>query len=168
MTRKSKTRIRYDVRYWRTPEMAAFKALTEQPGYEPAYESKLAEQLGMDSNHPAFGGQLRAAAKEQARARRRNGSHVTCAWGSCTVSLDEQGKVTGGFGQPGCPCDNTPGWNSEWPAGMGKPSMPVKAVGRHGSRVQRARRRKQEVTVFRGRQIMKFMVGYYDEDTDYA
>lgn len=165
MTRKSKTRKRYDVRYWRTPEMQAFKALTEQPGYEPVYQDTLAKMVGIDSNNPSLT-RVRAEAKQAARERRKYGSQVRCAWGNCTHTLDQHGRVTGGFGVIGCPCDNTPGWNRDRPEAMGKPSFNVKAVGRHGSRIQRARRRKRNVITFQGQQIMAWMRDYYEEDQD--
>jgi len=60
-----------------------------------------------------------------------------CGWRTCTVYTAD-GKITGGIGDPLCGCDNLPGWNSPYPAGTPKPQAPVKARGRHGSRVQRS------------------------------
>ncbi|KQO98386.1 hypothetical protein [Leifsonia sp. Leaf264] len=88
----------------------------------------------------------------QLRADRDRATRILCAWGNCTDEVLD-GKVTGGWGQIACPCDHVPGWSAVHPAGRAKPSMPVKAVGRHGSRVQRARRRKSTITFHNGRQI---------------
>lgn len=66
-----------------------------------------------------------------------------CGWRTCTVYVAD-GKITGGVGDPLCGCDNLPGWNSDHPAGTPMPQAPVKARGRHGSRVQRSTARRVE------------------------
>lgn len=72
----------------------------------------------------------------------RNAIVTLCAWGYCTVETSSTtGKVIGGMGPVECPCDHLPGWKSQYAAGQPKPAVPVKARGRHGSRVQRSRRR---------------------------
>lgn len=68
---------------------------------------------------------------------------VRCPWGNCTIDLCGQcGAQAGGVGPMGCLCDLTKGWRAKRVDNMGKPSVPVKAKGRHGSRVQRSRHRK--------------------------
>ena len=82
-------------------------------------------------------GALRAAALEAIETM-----HL-CSWRTCTVYVAD-GEITGGMGDPLCGCDNLPGWKSPYPAGTPKPQAPVKARGRHGSRVQRSARRRIE------------------------
>lgn len=70
---------------------------------------------------------------------------VSCAWGTCTHIYDPVEKyLHGGWGDALCGCENLPGWRSRHPDGLPKPSVPVKAKGRHGSRVQRSRARRRE------------------------
>lgn len=70
---------------------------------------------------------------------------VTCAWGTCNHIYDPVAKhLVGGWGDVFCGCENLPGWRARHPEGLPKPSVPIKAKGRHGSRIQRSRRRKQE------------------------
>ena len=67
---------------------------------------------------------------------------TTCPYGHCAVFIDATTRrIVGGFGPCGCPCDETPGWRSQFVGGMGKPHPPILPRGRHASRVQRARRR---------------------------
>lgn len=71
---------------------------------------------------------------------------VPCAWGLCTQEVSRAtGKILGGMGPVGCPCDLLPGWRSKYPAGTPKPAAPVKARGRHGSRRQRAITRRRDL-----------------------
>lgn len=82
-------------------------------------------------------------AKREMLADVRPTVDYTCGWGTCSI-WTEGGKVAGGVGDPLCGCDNLPGWNSPYPAGTPKPQAPVKARGRHGSRVQRSTARRVE------------------------
>ena len=83
-----------------------------------------------------------AAALERARTRADRAIVMACAWGWCSNEFDPvDGVILGGFGPVACPCENLPGWRSERPAGRAKPQVPVKATGRHGSRVQRSMKR---------------------------
>lgn len=76
---------------------------------------------------------------------------VLCPWGQCTFWVYKgTRKVDGGCGPVGCPCDLLPGWNSPTVDGFSKPRMPVKARGRHGSRVQRSKRRQRDVITVDG------------------
>lgn len=64
---------------------------------------------------------------------------VRCGWGNCTHQVDPvSNRIVSGGGPVACPCDHLPGWRSRYPEGQSKPSVPAKAVGRHGSRVHRA------------------------------
>lgn len=67
--------------------------------------------------------------------------YVTCHYGWCTHVLDERGRIDYGFGPVACPCDHVPGWKSRYPEGQSRPAVPARAKGRHGSRVQRSKRR---------------------------
>lgn len=88
------------------------------------------------------GSPLYRAALERARARYERSMSVPCAWGWCSNDVDPlDGTVISGMGPVECPCENLPGWRSERMAGRAKPQMPVKARGRHGSRVQRSTKR---------------------------
>lgn len=79
------------------------------------------------------------AALERARARAERAIDMPCPWGWCINEYDPVDRVIlGGFGPMACPCENLPGWRCEQPAGRAKPQAPVKARGRHGSRVQRS------------------------------
>lgn len=67
---------------------------------------------------------------------------TTCNYGNCFVeacALDD--TILASFGPVECPCDHFPGWKAYRLAEMSRPHPPIKAVGRHGSRVQRSRRR---------------------------
>lgn len=98
---------------------------------------ELADRLGIDLNSPE-----NLAAKAEAKARYARSLHFPCAYGNCTVDFDPvEKRITGGFGPVGCACENTPGWDADHPESRGKPTMAWKAIGRHGSRVQRSRRR---------------------------
>lgn len=67
---------------------------------------------------------------------------VSCPWGNCSIEVAvDNGKIWGSFGPVSCPCGDLPGWRAERVEEMGKPGVPVKVRGRHGSRVQRASRR---------------------------
>lgn len=79
---------------------------------------------------------------EEAHARLAREVQVACQYGNCTQFVDSlTGRITGGIGPMGCPCDLTPGWRSARIQGMGKPHPPVLPKGRHAGRVIRARRR---------------------------
>lgn len=96
-------------------------------------DSHIAESM----KDPAF---ARAYRKAEARAKRE--IQVSCAWGNCTHMVDPlDGKIVSGIGPMLCPCDHLPGWSSPRVQGQAKPAVPVKVGGRHGSRVQRSRRR---------------------------
>lgn len=78
----------------------------------------------------------------EARAQLGRAVAVDCAWGWCSNDVDPfDGVILGGAGPVMCPCENLPGWKSQYVAGRPKPPVPVKAAGRHGSRVQRSARR---------------------------
>lgn len=67
---------------------------------------------------------------------------VLCAWGNCTHLVDPTtNRIVSGAGPMACPHDHLPGWRSKYPEGQSKPRVPVKAIGRHGSRVHRSERR---------------------------
>lgn len=67
---------------------------------------------------------------------------VLCLWGNCTHEVDPvTNRIVAGAGPVACPHDHLPGWRSRYLAGQSKPRVPVKATGRHGSRVQRSARR---------------------------
>lgn len=79
---------------------------------------------------------------EEARVQLDRAVVVVCPWGWCSNDVDPvDGVILGGMGSPMCPCENLSGWNSQYVAGRAKPQVPVKAAGRHGSRVQRSTRR---------------------------
>lgn len=67
--------------------------------------------------------------------------YIWCGWRRCELQILD-GQVIGGVGEILCGCDNLPGWNSLYPSGMPKPQAPVKARGRHGSRIQRSTARR--------------------------
>lgn len=71
---------------------------------------------------------------------------TTCNFGNCVSYLDERGFIDYGFGPLSCACDHLPSWNKRL-AQQHRPTMSraVKARGRHGSRVQRARQRHRNV-----------------------
>lgn len=74
-----------------------------------------------------------------------------CNWGWCTEWIDpETGKADSGFGPMLCPCDHVKGWNRVVPEGKPMPSFPMRVKGRHGSRVQRAQKRKEIGSMWRG------------------
>lgn len=80
---------------------------------------------------------------EEARARLDRAVAVPCAWGWCTNDYDPVDRmIIGGVGPMECPCDNLSGWNAKRPEGRARPQAPVKARGRHGSRVQRSTARR--------------------------
>lgn len=100
----------------------------------------IAAILGIDLTDPVM---LQALA--DARARRDRAVTYTCAWGTCVAEFDPvERRITGGYGQAFCGCECLPGWRARHPEGRPKPSVPVKARGRHGSRVQRSRARRRE------------------------
>ncbi len=68
-------------------------------------------------------------------------TYVWCGWRRCELQVLD-GQVIGGIGEILCGCDNLPGWNSPYLAGMPKPQVPAKARGRHGSRIQRSNARR--------------------------
>lgn len=70
---------------------------------------------------------------------------VPCNYGNCVTFAYFDGYSISSFGPVGCPCDNTPGWNRAYLESRGKPHMPMKAKGRHGSRIERGRRRHKDV-----------------------
>lgn len=89
---------------------------------------------------PAFAKAYREAGEQMERAVRRR-----CPFGHCVCDIDPlDGKIFGGIGDPFCGCDNLPGWRSSHYEGLPKPGWSGKARGRHGSRVQRSRRRRRE------------------------
>lgn len=68
-----------------------------------------------------------------------NEKNVPCPYGHCSIQIClDCGKVGGGVGPLGCPCDLTPGWKSKWYDGMGKPRTPVLPKGRNRDRVTRS------------------------------
>lgn len=73
-----------------------------------------------------------------------------CNWGPCLVEQNPDGTDSIWMGPVGCPCDNLPSWRKHHLEQMHKPSLPVKARGRHGSRVQRSKHRKQHVVRLEG------------------
>lgn len=66
---------------------------------------------------------------------------VVCPWGYCSIYLTERGRVDWSVGPMTCPCDHHPGWSAKYVPAMGKPRVLAKARGRHGSRVQRSKKR---------------------------
>lgn len=83
-----------------------------------------------------------AAALEEARKIIDREVETTCSFGSCIVCVDPvTNLIGGGFGPVGCPCENLPGGNAKHPEGRPMPAVPVKATGRHGSRVTRSQKR---------------------------
>ncbi len=81
----------------------------------------------------------------EARAMLSRSTAALCGWRRCTILIDPvDGKAHPLFGDPLCGCDNLPGWDSPYPAGQPKPQAPVKARGRHGSRIQRSTARRVE------------------------
>lgn len=90
-------------------------------------------------NDPGF-----QSALEEVRAELDAATQVPCAWGYCVNDVSATtGKLLGGFGAVCCPCDMLPGWRSSYPEGLPKPAAPVKARGRHGSKVQRSAARRR-------------------------
>lgn len=77
----------------------------------------------------------------EADALRATWTETVCPWGWCVIYLDPAGRIASGTGPMLCPCDHSPGWSANRVEQMGKPRVPVKARGRHGSRVQRSARR---------------------------
>src|SRR5690349_2459141 len=81
------------------------------------------------------------AAYEKEKARLDSATRVSCHFGHCFHDVDTTGHILGGMGPVMCPCDHLPGWKAPRPAGQARPAAPVKARGRHGSRVARSRLR---------------------------
>lgn len=93
--------------------------------------------MAEEMKDPAF-----ARHYNEAKARLDRAEPVLCAWRNCVHDVDpEDGKIIGGMGPIACPCDHLPGWKSDRVEGQARPAAPVKARGRHGSRVQRSRKR---------------------------
>lgn len=88
---------------------------------------------------PSLGERLAAGRRMPRRAR--------CGFGNCIVLLDARGRIVGGFGPVVCACDNLPSWRKDRLEQKHRTSISgaVKARGRHGSRVQRARQRHRDV-----------------------
>ena len=67
---------------------------------------------------------------------------VPCGWGLCVNACCAVcGRISYGLGPMGCPCDQTNGWKSAYPAGAAQPHPPVKPAGRHRGRIVQARRK---------------------------
>ena len=68
-----------------------------------------------------------------------NEKDVRCHYKNCSIQIClDCGKIGGGIGPVGCPCDNTPGWRSEYFEGTGRPRVPALTRGRHGGKVARS------------------------------
>lgn len=103
---------------------------------EPSRD-ELAEEIAAWMDDPVY-----AKAYREAEERLARSIPVPCYWRHCVDDFDPvERRIIGGFGAAGCPCDNLPGWNARHPEQKPKPAAAVKARGRHGSRVQRSRRR---------------------------
>lgn len=88
-------------------------------------------------NNPAF-----VAALAQARAELDRAVEVRCGWGACVNEVDPlTGRILGGVGPAGCPCEWYPGGWSTRHEGRPQPRVLTKVRGRHGSRIQRSIRR---------------------------
>lgn len=75
-------------------------------------------------------------------SRAQRSIEIACPWGNCSNSYDPLTReIWAGMGPVGCPCESLPGWRSPHPEGRPRPAVPAKPRGRHGSRVQRSRRR---------------------------
>lgn len=62
-----------------------------------------------------------------------------CSWGWCVNEVcKECNMVVGGMGIAACPHDMMHGWRSSYVEGMPKAHPPVKAKGRHRTRIQRS------------------------------
>lgn len=82
------------------------------------------------------------AAVSQARELVSRLFEIACHWGNCVVWVDPYDNTTqGGFGPVDCPCEHLPGRHARHLEGTGRPAVPALPRGRHGSRVQRSRRR---------------------------
>lgn len=80
------------------------------------------------------------------RYKYTHSTRVRCGFGVCLNDVYE-GKIISGGGPILCPCDHMPKWHKIYPDQQNKRSMAraIKAKGRHGSRVQRNRRRHKDV-----------------------
>jgi len=65
---------------------------------------------------------------------------VVCSWGWCVTEVCTIcHKVTGGYGIAACPHDLMHGWRSPYVEGMPKVHPPIKAKGRHRTRITRSK-----------------------------
>lgn len=113
--------------------------MTTEPAQGPADPlSVIGEMLGILRSDPKV-----AAALDRHEAQLDRVVPYVCGWGTCVADYDPvEKRILGGYGDPLCGCENLPGWRSRHPEGRPKPGVAVKARGRHGSRVQRSRRRR--------------------------
>jgi hypothetical protein len=107
----------------------------------PTDDEVLEQWLNNLLEDPEFMDSLKAHQKQLDRAE-----HKMCPWGRCEFSIDPlTNTIIGSIGLIGCECDLLPGWDSKYYEGLPKPRWDVKPVGRHGSRVQRSRRRNKRL-----------------------